>query len=257
MVFGKEIGKKGTPHLQGYSIFLKDKRGTFFHQFVPRLAVMTKSVKGTPLQNYLYCTKTRPKDKRNGTPPNDWVYVFGDCPAHLQGDRTDIQEIFELAKTGGIHAVFNHEIQGSSIIKFHSGIRTAAFLAQKPRDFMPLRVLLVGPSGLGKTTVAGRFPKPVFVSPPNKGETTNFDPYDHYVHETLVIDDYKPGSAYKFSTLLKILDSKPFTANVKYSSQQLATKNIIITSNQRPEEWYPELFRVIDLKLIILLGRTY
>lgn len=140
-------------------------------------------------------------------------------------------------------AVYNDPDARAQIIRYDRGISKISYLSQKPRDFLPIRIVLVGPTGTGKSTLASLFPKPCHVQPPGKGEQKWFDPYDHFIHETLIIDDYKPGAAYKFSYLLNILDSKPLAVPVKGGHQQLATKYIVVTSNQIPEEWYPILFR--------------
>lgn len=62
MVVGKEVGEKGTPHLQGY-IQLDKKQRLSFLKKVNRRAHW-KIAKGTPEENYAYCTKEATDDNK-------------------------------------------------------------------------------------------------------------------------------------------------------------------------------------------------
>lgn len=54
LVVGKEVGEEGTPHLQGY-FKLIEKRRPFSLGLSKRIHF--EKAKGTPLQNYAYCSK--------------------------------------------------------------------------------------------------------------------------------------------------------------------------------------------------------
>jgi len=56
-IIGKEVGKEGTPHLQGYFQFAEAVSFKTVKRILPR-AHIEKS-KGTPGQNYIYCSKER------------------------------------------------------------------------------------------------------------------------------------------------------------------------------------------------------
>ncbi len=83
LVFGRETGESGTPHLQGYTIFespirfttVKNRLGS--HRF--HLAVS----RGSPEQNKEYCTKDGDFEE------------FGTLPPPTQGRRTDLDRVYE------------------------------------------------------------------------------------------------------------------------------------------------------------------
>lgn len=99
-------------------------------------------------------------------------------------------------------------------------------------------MLLVGPTGTGKTRLAYDFDPRLYVleQPNSSSGALWWDGYD--THETVLLDDYtgyvSPG------TLLRLLDRYPMSGQVKGGHVHLRMKNIIITSNYQPEQWYPE-----------------
>lgn len=54
-IVGKEIGKQGTPHLQGYFYFNNAVNFKTIKEYIPKAHI--EKAKGTPLQNYDYCRK--------------------------------------------------------------------------------------------------------------------------------------------------------------------------------------------------------
>lgn len=84
VIFGFEIGKKGTNHIQGYCFTRVPQRLTALSKLLPR-AHITKA-NGTPQQNYDYCTK------------EGQFYEFGELP--VQGKRTDIEDAIALINGG-------------------------------------------------------------------------------------------------------------------------------------------------------------
>lgn len=87
LVYGRETGDSGTPHLQGYVIFnsairlstVKSRLGSQrFHLEVSR---------GTPSEASDYCKKDGDYEE------------FGDCPEVSQGKRTDLERFFEDMET--------------------------------------------------------------------------------------------------------------------------------------------------------------
>lgn len=72
LVFGFEVGEKGTPHMQGYIYFKNAVRQSTVKDIMPRGHLLV--ARGGPDQNYDYCTKD-----------GDY-YEFGDKP--LQGRAT-------------------------------------------------------------------------------------------------------------------------------------------------------------------------
>lgn len=93
LIFGKEQGKKGTPHLQGY-IYFKNKIefNKVMKQFVPWHVEAQKAK--TNVKAYVYCME------------DEDYYEFGERPR--QGHRTDLEVIkHDLKKGKSIKAVSN------------------------------------------------------------------------------------------------------------------------------------------------------
>ena len=56
LVYGREVGESGTPHLQGYIEFRHQRSFTSAKKAISMRAHLQQA-KGTRLQNYAYCTK--------------------------------------------------------------------------------------------------------------------------------------------------------------------------------------------------------
>lgn len=78
-VFGFEVGKKGTPHIQGYTYFRNQISFSTIKELLTRANI--RAARGNADQNYDYCSKD-----------NDF-YEFGDRPS--QGSRSDIDDLKE------------------------------------------------------------------------------------------------------------------------------------------------------------------
>lgn len=106
------------------------------------------------------------------------------------------------------------------------------------RDFKTHVTVIVGATGLGKSALAAGWPKVVKVPKP-KGEPW-FDGYISIEHQTMWIDDYRGN--YKFDFFLELLDRYELLLPVKGSFEPMLARNIVITSNRKPREWYEGLF---------------
>lgn len=85
LVFGREKGEQGTPHLQGYVSFGKRLAFSKVKDLLPQGAHI-ESAKGSPQQNRKYCTKEGDFEE------------FGDVPT--PGKRTDIDALVEDINAG-------------------------------------------------------------------------------------------------------------------------------------------------------------
>ena len=91
IIFGKEVGEQGTPHLQGYMQTNHDKFDRFKHRF--GRGIHLEKQKGSSDEARDYCKKE-----------GDWV-EFGQYE-HIagrkerQGKRKDLEEVHELVKSG-------------------------------------------------------------------------------------------------------------------------------------------------------------
>lgn len=56
-IFGKEVGEKGTPHIQGYIYFQHPRTFNGVIKLLDNKRIHVEKAKGSLLQNYTYCSK--------------------------------------------------------------------------------------------------------------------------------------------------------------------------------------------------------
>lgn len=85
LVFGRETGDSGTPHLQGFVIFNSAVRLSTAKNRLGNQRFHLEVSKGTPIQASDYCKKDGDYEE------------FGDCPTISQGKRTELESFYEWA----------------------------------------------------------------------------------------------------------------------------------------------------------------
>lgn len=221
-VIGKEVGEKGTPHLQGYlNLGAKRQRLTAMKKLIG-LRAHLEVAQGDDLQNQKYCTKD-----------NDFV-EFG--VPQFAGKRNDLQGACDLLKeskkVNDVALTFS-----STYVKYHRGFEAlqSQLTAGSPRNWKTKVTVLVGPPGSGKSRycagIADRdYKNSTYYKP--RGEW--WDGYEG--DECVIIDDFYGWL--KYDELLKITDRYPYRVPVKGGYRQFVAKCILITSNVDIEEWY-------------------
>lgn len=234
-VYGKEVGEKGTPHLQGYAEL--ESRITFKKLAKYLNGFHIEGRKGTAQDAIRYCSKAG----------DTTTYGVPKSP----GQRTDLQTLKSLLQeTSCIKGLLDND---SLQINYQS-LRFAENLLkyyEKPRYFKPTVTWYYGRSGAGKTRRAvTKVPQAYFKS---NGSGKWWPGYDG--EEDIIVDDVE-SSNYGLKYILGLIDRFPFTVEVKGGSRQFQGRNIYITSLQHPEdeyksEWHsekilPQLLRRID-----------
>lgn len=241
IVYGKEIGAEGTPHLQGYVEFENAKT---LKSVVKNLGgrCHVEARKGTAKQAAVYCKKDGDFQER-GEITN-------------QGARTDLDEIAELVKARGVEGVV--EEMPSAIIKYAKGIERLSELIQVPRSTKPKVVWLWGKSGVGKSRIAFDANRQSIYS---WNQTKWWNGYRQ--QSRLVIDDFTHNTENdaEFRYLLKLLDRYPMQVETKGGMVHLNSAEIYITCEFPPSHFYDEgtnklnqLLRRIDEVCEIELG---
>lgn len=138
--------------------------------------------------------------------------------------------IHEKIKTGAklIDLIDEHPAQ---CFMYTKGIQTIAALYAKPRDFKTYVQLFIGPPGTGKSKTARAFYPNAYWK---QSDSKWFDGYDG--SETIVIDDYY-GSL-PWSLMMNLCDRYPMRVETKGATSVVQAKNLVITSNKWPYEWY-------------------
>ncbi len=219
MVFGREIGEQGTPHLQGYTEFTKVMRMGAAKEYLqcPRLHLEIR--RGTSDQAVVYCKKDLNFE------------VFG--TQARQGSRTDLEDL-KVSLDSGLSMVDISSEYFGDFLRYERGIRSYRNLQRGVRDWEMEVLIYYGPPGTGKTRKAYGFGECYFVPTPRSGSEVWWDGYDG--EETIVLDDFYGWLRWSF--LLKLLDRYPMQVPVKGGFAPMVSKRVVLTSNAHPRVWY-------------------
>jgi len=218
LVYGKEVGETGTPHLQGFVSF--HKRTTLNgikSVLIPRGHL--EAARGTPLQASEYCKK-------------DGDYTeFGRCPRG-RGNRSDLEQLVIRITEGATRQEIANEFPGQ-YIRYRNAIQAHISDQLGERNWESDVRVLWGRTGTGKT-------RKVFDN--HERNTIYIHPGDSWFNgyegqEVALFDDFN-GSEFKLAYFLKILDRYPMKVPIKGGFVQWLPKIIYITSNKDPADWY-------------------
>ena len=128
LVFGREKGSSGTPHLQGFITFKKNKRLSGVRKLC--LRAHWEIARGTSKEASDYCKKDGEFEERGEVP--------------TQGKRTDLSEAIDVLKKEGLRAVT--ESHPEVFVKYSRGLRDLALFLGEPYDHGEVRgVWIHGP----------------------------------------------------------------------------------------------------------------
>lgn len=220
IVFGKEIGEQGTPHLQGYVEFENPRTIKGLKKLNPR--IHWEARRGTAKQAREYCIKE-----------NDFTEKG---KISQQGERKDLNELKDDIMDGKT-SVDNIAINSPET--YHKYGRTLAKLEdlamrKKFRTEMTAGIWLWGSTGVGKTHTALKdfHPDTHYILPNDNGW------WDGYAQqETVVLNDFRGEIPY--NQLLQMVDKWPFSVR-RRSREPLpfTSKRVIITSSLPPHKIY-------------------
>ncbi len=218
LVFGFEVGEKGTPHLQGFISF--DKRMTI--KKVAQLLSRAHWVpaRGSPEQNRVYCTKDN-KFEEFGLVP------LGQTGAATLKRKADYDVAVDLAKKQKLY-----EVDSSMLLRFGSSLRSIQKdfpLALDPLDTVT-GVWLWGKPGVGKSRTARWLYPNAYPKPLNKW----WDGYQN--EEFIILDDFDFDHRVLGHHLKQWSDHYAFTAEQKGTSIRIRPQIICVTSNYAIEQ---------------------
>jgi len=218
VVFGKEVGKQGTPHLQGYVYFTNAKQRQAVARLLPNAWLDVAN--GSAEKNRKYCTKEGDFWEQGEIPMEASVARAKGGAGNAARYATAI----ELAKNGNIGAIERDDPQ---LYLLH-GPRLESLYAPNhgPMDGELLHEWWVGPTGAGKSRLLWELYPNHFPKPLNKW-------WDGYRHEEVVaIEEWAPKNDCTASALKRWADRFPFTGEIKGGvKQRLRPKKIIVLSN--------------------------
>lgn len=225
LCFGFECGESGTKHLQGFIQFTKKVRFGPAKATLPKGAHIEKR-RGTPEEASEYC-------KKEGD-------YFEEGVCSKSGRRTDLEAVAEKIK-GGASDLQIADAHPAVFIRYYRGLREyrQVLRASVQRSWKTRCHIYYGVPGSGKSLQAlqlGRQLSGTSVYYKPRGDW--WDGYEE--HEVVIIDDFYGWL--HFDELLKICDRYPYRVPIKGGYKNFCARDIFITSNSRPDDWFPNVF---------------
>lgn len=213
IIYGEEIGKTGTPHLQGYVELENAKTLTAVRKLLGGRAHIEQR-RGTPKEASDYC-------KKDGT-------FFERGTLSSQGSRHDLNSIAEIVKNEGIQGIINEN--PGAFIKYGRNIERLAELLYIPRTDKQKVYWLWGVSGSGKTSKAAGHSSDYYIW----NGTKWWNGYKQ--QEVVILDDYSwDGSDQAFRYLLRLIDRFSIQVETKGGMIHFNSPIIYITCEFPPD----------------------
>lgn len=217
-IIGKEIGKEGTNHLQGYIQWVNRITLKWLKKLNSK--IHWELSKGNPESNKKYCWKE-----------NNFIEIGTIC---IQGQRNDLKNALL-----DINNICND--QKDIYVKYHRGIDKLIFMEDEKRMNKFIEnfecIVIWGKSGWGKTRFVFDTYGPHNVYKLNNYENLWFDGYNN--QKILLIDDFY--GAIKYSLLLNLLDKYHTNIPIKGGFKVSNWNKIYITSNEPWTNWYKNI----------------
>lgn len=219
LLYGREVGAQGTPHLQIY-LETSGKMSLSSMKKIPGLSrCHLEKANGSSAQNLAYCSKE-----------DENPFVGGS--AMKQGKRSDLVEIQGLLD-GGATVDDIADSHFSKWVVYRKSFTAYATRLIPDRDWKTHVTVLWGTTGTGKTRfVHDQIHDSTFWTP---GDYQWFDGYKG--QDIVLFDDFR--GEYPLALLLRLLDRYPMSIPIKGGFTKWAPRKIYITSNEPPRNWYP------------------
>lgn len=221
-IFGREVGKEGTPHLQGFIYFKYGKTLSSVRKVLPGSHCKPKYKNSFFSEAAGYCRKQDSEPFEKGSLPQD-PKVKGD------NEATRWERIRDLARAGDVQSV-GEEYPDAYIQSYRTLKMIAADHMEKPADLEDVAgEWLYGPSGAGKTTLARDLGECYI-----KDRTKWWNGYAG--QEIVVMDDFDPYCKGMAALVKDWGDKYCFKAETKNGYMFIRPKKFIITSQYLPRD---------------------
>lgn len=222
LIFGKEVGESGTPHLQGYVSFPNAKTLAALKKYSAR--AHWEIARGTPKQASEYCEKDGDVFE-TGTRPLS--------PAE-KGDKEKKRwdEAFVAVQENRLEDIPN-DIKCVHLRSIEYAVKRQR-IAKRNLETIdgPLEhQWIVGKTGCGKSRRAQAENPGAFIKDPT---TQWWDGYNG--EDVVIIDDFDKFQVKQGGDMKRWLDRYPFQAQFKGAYEMIRPKKIIVTSQYHPNE---------------------
>lgn len=229
IIASAEVGKQGTPHIQGYVRFNSGHGRTMATMKKALVRAHLTVANGSDEENKKYCSKDGDVLLEQGTPSE-------------QGKRSDIKEIANMIKNREItleELMFEYP---DMYLRYSRAFEKMFASVLPMRDAAPQVHWRWGKAGVGKTKyVIDKFEREeIYI----KDGTSWWDNYKQ--QKCILIDDFDNGIPYR--TLLRILDRNHEQGQIKGGYVYINSPYIYITCEHPPEHYwqgneYDQVFR--------------
>lgn len=240
LVYGKEVGEKGTPHLQGFVYYASLKsfaqvKKDFKNNHIEVAQWQDNAIK--------YCQKSGNYIERGEKPLTKQqqgeigkLYWETQLKFIKEGKHEEIDPKLQITQCRNIDYLYNKYLS-----------------KKKLEDTLEENIWYWGPTGTGKSRKA-------------RADCGDKEPYlkmcnkwwDHYTDEEIVlIDDFDKKHSVLIHHMKIWADRYPFLAEIKNASRKIRPKKIIVTSNYHPMEIWTEdndlkpilrRFKILEIK---------
>lgn len=226
IIYGRERGDaEDTPHLQGYVEFQRPKTLLGAQRYLGLLNKHFEPRFGTPEQAANYCRK------------DGDIYEHGELPTPK---KSSTQAMAERAAEGESLRELARSDPGT-FVRISSGLIRLRTALNNPSRRTVHTTVRWGRPGCGKSYSCPVDEDTYWLSFKSTGIW--WDGYDG--QSTIVIDDFS-GEWIPYHYLKRLLDGYPLMLSVHGGFIAAAYENVIITSNDSPNEWYPWGNRGLD-----------
>lgn len=232
LIYQKEMGENGTPHLQGYLEMDQPVRLSALKKLLPRAHLEKRQ--GSRTQAIKYCCK---EESRISQPK-----IIG-----FEGGLDALLKTLDSQPLGNTSLITlkNMIDNGSSELELadfdfgtwsrnYRALERYKRLKTTPRNTECNVIVIQGPTGTGKSRFCMEsFPKAYW-----KQRGNWWDGYDG--QSEVIIDEFYGWMP--FDTLLRLCDRYPMLVESKGGQLQFIATTIVFTTNQVPDKWYKNMY---------------
>lgn len=231
IVYGREVGDSGTPHLQGFIYFKNPRNGATVGKYRKWWCAPAKA---DALSNGSYVKKG-----------DDW-YEKGVRPATQEekgsSERDRYKRAYECAIKGDLDSV-----DSDILIRHYSTLKRlrSDVVKVEDLDYMPLSLYIHGPTGGGKSHIASEISGK---SAYRKMYSTRW--WTNYQHEDIVwIEEIEETDRFSQSMYKQLCDKYAFPVETKGGNMVIRPKIIIFTSNYSAPQVFGAAYEPMSRRL--------